>query len=202
MADLSHTALIVVDTQLGVFDDPFPRSNPSFESNITTLLRFFRSFPPGPTAPHIIHIHHHSVEPLSALHPSSPRVESHPCALPIGDEPIFRKSTSSAFVTPELGEYLKGKQIWRLYFVGLVVDQCVNSTVRSACDLGIGDHVDSAEKVNGDIVVVDDAVAAWEKEGGKWNAETVHAVHVESLKGEFARVVKTSDVLTEVGGRA
>jgi len=51
--------------------------------------------------------------------------------------------------------------------------------------------------VEGDVVLVGDATAAWEKPGGEWDAETVQAVHLESL-GEFARVVSTRDVLAEL----
>lgn len=53
--------------------------------------------------------------------------------------------------------------------------------------------------IKGDIVVVEDAVAAWEKKGGKFDAETVHGVHIECLRGEFARVVDTKGVLKELG---
>jgi hypothetical protein len=43
-----------------------------------------------------------------------------------------------------------------------------------------------------------DAIAAWEKKGSKYDAETVHGVHVESLEGESARLMKTVDVVKEV----
>jgi len=53
--------------------------------------------------------------------------------------------------------------------------------------------------VKGDIVLVEDATAAWAKFGGRYDAETVQVVHVESLRGEFARVVDTDVVLGEIG---
>ena len=52
--------------------------------------------------------------------------------------------------------------------------------------------------VPGDIVLVGDATAAWAKHGGSYAAEVVHGVHVESLKGEFCRVVSTEEALREI----
>ncbi|KAH7364754.1 putative isochorismatase family hydrolase [Rhexocercosporidium sp. MPI-PUGE-AT-0058] len=208
MTDHSHTALILVDSQIGALSSPTnfwgpSRSTPSYEPNISKLLTSFRSIPKSPTSPQIIHIYHRSTNPLSPLHPSSPGINFHPSSLPQGNEPVFSKSTNSAFITrftPELEAYLKEKEVWRIYFVGLSVDLCLGSTVRSACDLGVADHVDvEGRVVKGDLVVVEDAVAAWAKRGGKFDAETVCAVHVESLKGEYARAVKVADVLAEMG---
>ena len=45
----------------------------------------------------------------------------------------------------------------------------------------------------GKIYVLEDAVATWGK--GGWDAETVHAVNIASLKGEFAEVAKTAEVI-------
>lgn len=83
--------------------------------------------------------------------------------------------------------------------MGLSVDHCLGSTVRSASDLKVADHVDKdGNVVAGDIVLVGDATAAWAKHEGPYDAETVHGVHVQSLKGEFARVVDTEDILREI----
>ena len=79
------------------------------------------------------------------------------------------------------------------------MDHCLGSTVRSASDLKVADHVDGDENVvAGDIVLVSDATAAWAKNGGIYDAQTVHGVHVESLRGEFARVVDVEEVLREI----
>lgn len=67
-----------------------------------------------------------------------------------------------------------------------------------AGNLHVTDRVgEDGRVVEGDVVLVGDATAAWEKTGGKWDAETVHAVHLESL-GEFARVTSTRDVVAEL----
>ena len=68
-----------------------------------------------------------------------------------------------------------------------------------AKDLGVTDSVDpEGNVVKGRVVLIGDATATWEK--GKFDAETVHAVHVESLKEEFCEVLETFQVVREVKG--
>jgi nicotinamidase-related amidase len=202
MADHSHTALIIIDSQQGAIEGTFwgpSRSNPSYEHNITTLLHAFRSLR-GALGPHIIHVYHSSINPLSPLHPTSPGMAFHSSSLPEPNEPVFPKKTNSALQSSDLGDFLKAKGIWKVFFAGVAVDYCLGSTVRHASDLDVGNHRgEGGEVVKGGIVLVNDATLAWEKRGGSFDAETVHRVHVESLEGEFARVVTTEEVLRELG---
>jgi nicotinamidase-related amidase/catechol 2,3-dioxygenase-like lactoylglutathione lyase family enzyme len=200
MTDLSHTALILVDSQIGVVGSSSSfygtsRSNHSYEHNISTLLSAFRSL----QAP-IIHIYHSSLNPSSPLAPLKPSASFHSSSLPLPSERVFAKSTNSAFMTPDLEEYIKEKEIWEIYFVGLSVDLCLGSTIRHASDLKIGEHVDAkGEVVPGKLYLVEDATAAWAKKNGKFDAETTHGVSVESLCPEFADVVSMEEVLTRIG---
>jgi len=67
-----------------------------------------------------------------------------------------------------------------------------------AGNLHVTHHVGGdGDVVEGEVALVGDATAAWEKPGGKWDAETVQAVHLESL-AEFARIVTTRDVVGEL----
>jgi nicotinamidase-related amidase len=199
MADYTHSALLVVDSQIGAFQPNFwgtKRSNPSYEENVSKLLAAFRASPGA----HVIHIIHESINPASPLHPSKTGVAITPDHLPLPGERVISKNTNSAFITPDLQELLKQKQIWKIYFVGLSVDLCLGSTIRSASDLQVADHVDENGKVvKGDIVLIGDATAAWAKFGGKYDAETVLGAHIESLRGEFARIVSTEEALKEIG---
>ena len=93
---------------------------------------------------------------------------------------------------------LKENDIWTLYIAGLSTDHCVSTTTRMAGNLHVTDHVGvDAEVVEGEVVLVGDATAAWQKPGGKWDAETVMAVHLESLR-EFATVTTTEAVVREL----
>lgn len=54
---------------------------------------------------------------------------------PMKHEPIFDKSTTSAFASSDIYSYLKSKNIKYLAFGGNTADCCVHSTLRSANDL-------------------------------------------------------------------
>lgn len=150
----------------------------------------------------------------------------HPSTTPLEHEPLFTKSTNSAFCisspspstsrpssnlpnTTELETYLKSHQIWKIFFVGLSIDLCLGSIIRHAADLGVTDHLANEEQgekeesgeakvVKGDIILVQDATAAWKKYHGNYSADDVHAVHVQSLKGEFCKVIGVANVFEEM----
>lgn len=49
---------------------------------------------------------------------------------------IFRKSSSSVFVSTHIDYVLRNLGVKQLVLSGIVTDQCVESAVRDACDLG------------------------------------------------------------------
>ena len=55
---------------------------------------------------------------------------------PVDDEMIFRKTSSSVFVSTNIDYVLRNLQVRSLIVAGLLTDQCVESAVRDACDLG------------------------------------------------------------------
>ena len=56
--------------------------------------------------------------------------------LPSEDEIIFPKSSSSVFVSTHIDYVLRNLGVKQLVISGLITDQCVESAVRDACDLG------------------------------------------------------------------
>ena len=52
------------------------------------------------------------------------------------DEMIFRKTSSSVFISTNVDYVLRNLGIRSLIVAGLMTDQCVESAVRDACDLG------------------------------------------------------------------
>ena len=200
MAQKSHKAFLLIDNQIG-FDHKTHwgphRSNPNYDSNIQTLLHTFRTHSPPIL---IIHIQHLSASPTSPLHPSSPSSAFYPSSTPLPNELVITKTVNSAFIGTDLEAVLRANDIWTLYIAGLSTDHGVSTTTRMAGNLHVTDHVGAdGSVVRGQVVLVGDATAAWEKPGGKWNAETVQAVHLESL-AEFAWVVSTRDVVGELEG--
>ncbi|OBT44523.1 hypothetical protein VE00_04918 [Pseudogymnoascus sp. WSF 3629] len=173
------------------------RSNPSYETNVSTLLSHFRALRlahPG-AGPEIVHVRHASQDPQSPLHPDAPGFAWMPYTTPQPGEPIVTKNVNSAFIGTDLENMIRSSGTRRLYVAGLTTDHCVSTTVRMAGNLGVAD----GEWGRGEVVLVGDATACWEKVGGGWKAEIVHAVHVESLR-EFAKVGWTGEVVRECVG--
>ena len=55
---------------------------------------------------------------------------------PGGDEMVFRKTSSSVFISTNIDYVLRNLGVRSLIVTGLMADQCVESAVRDACDLG------------------------------------------------------------------
>ncbi|KAG9013098.1 hypothetical protein FRB94_003932 [Tulasnella sp. JGI-2019a] len=191
---LSQTALLLIDLQIGLISHPTywgsPRSNLALEQNVERLLSHFRSVRAmDGSSPLIIHVFHHSIHPLSPLYPSSPGVKPMPALTPLEQERVFTKNVNSAFIGTNLEAYIREMQITKLFVVRMTTDQCISTSVRMAANLGVVDY--GNEK--GQIVLVGDGCATFNR--GKWDAETVHAVNVESLRGEFCEVMSTKEAL-------
>ena len=128
----SNAALLIIDVQQG-FDDPQwgQRNNPDAEANIAQLILLWRK-----EKRPVIHIQHNSLEPDSPLKSDLPGFQFKPEAAPIEGEPVFRKTTNSAFIGTELESYLRDKGIAHIVIVGLTTDHCVSTTTRMAGNLG------------------------------------------------------------------
>jgi len=55
---------------------------------------------------------------------------------PLGDEIILPKSSSSVFVSTHIDYVLRNLGVKQIVISGLITDQCVESAIRDACDLG------------------------------------------------------------------
>ena len=55
---------------------------------------------------------------------------------PIGDEMVFPKSSSSVFISTHIDYVLRNLGVRQIVLSGLLTDQCVESAIRDACDLG------------------------------------------------------------------
>src|SRR5262249_34429571 len=55
---------------------------------------------------------------------------------PIGDEIVISKTSSSVFISTNIDYVLGNLGVKHLIVSGVLTDQCVDSTVRDACDLG------------------------------------------------------------------
>ena len=178
------TALIIIDVQDGL-DDPKlgKRNNPAAESNMARLLADWRA-----KGRPIFHVQHMSVEPQSPLRPELPGNAIKRIVAPQGNEPVFQKKVSNAFVGTGLENRLRDAGIESVVCVGLTTEHCVSTSVRTASDLGF------------QTMVVADATACHDRtgfDGTYYPAETIHTLALVGLQGEFATIVKTDDLLSQ-----
>ena len=55
---------------------------------------------------------------------------------PINDEIVLPKSSSSVFISTHIDYILRNLGVKQIVLSGLLTDQCVESAIRDACDLG------------------------------------------------------------------
>jgi ureidoacrylate peracid hydrolase len=97
------------------------------------------------------------------------------------DEIVIPKTSSSVFISTNIDYVLRNLGVASLVVAGVLTDQCVDSTVRDACDLGYL------------VTVVTDACATLTRER-----------HVSSLRNSagYARQIATDALIAEVRGLA
>lgn len=98
---------------------------------------------------------------------------------PGDDEIVLPKSSSSVFVSTHIDYLLRNLGVRQLVISGLVTDQCVESAVRDACDLGYL------------VTLVSDACATYSQER--------HDDSLRAIKG-YCRQVSTDALIEEIGG--
>lgn len=96
---------------------------------------------------------------------------------PGDDEIVLPKTSSSVFVSTHIDYVLRNLGVRQLVIVGLVTDQCIESAVRDACDLGYL------------VTLVPDACATYTQER--------HDSSLVAIKG-YCRQISTTDLLKEI----
>ena len=178
-----NAALILIDIQQGFDDAAYwgPRNNPGAEAKCAELLEVWRA-----SRRPVFHVQHRSTAPGSPLSPGQPGCEHKPEVKPLPDEPVIGKQVNSAFIGTDLEARLRGAGIGTLVIVGLTTPHCVSTTTRMAGNLGFHTYVAA------------DACAAYAQtgyDGRPHDAESVHALALASLHGEFAHVTESRDLI-------
>lgn len=178
------TALLVIDVQMALAHEDAAgseRSCPEAEGNIALLLEKFRSS--GDT---VVHIHHHGTDPGDPFHPDAAGSAVQPFAAPAPDEPIVVKNGSSGFVGTSLQSILRDSGAECVILCGATANHCVESTTRSAADLGFN-PIYAADAVW--------AYGAIGPDGVQHSADQIHSVSMATLEGEIAAVRTTKDIM-------
>ena len=111
--------------------------------------------------------------------PDSPEAEFLPEVSPLPGEVVINKTTSGAFISTNADFVLRNMGIDTLIIVGVVTNNCVETTARDASDLGYA------------VVLVDDACAAITEEG--------HDHAMRHLHGNYVIVKSSAEVLEQIG---
>lgn len=97
--------------------------------------------------------------------------------VPGDDEIVFPKSSSSVFISTHIDYVLRNLGVKQLVIAGIVTDQCVESAIRDACDLGYL------------VTQVTDACMTYTQER--------HDHSLQTIKG-YCRQMTTQELLAEI----
>jgi nicotinamidase-related amidase len=180
---MPRPALIIIDMQCGMrWPSAGERNNPEAEATIQTLLKHWRT----DHAP-VIHVRHISRTAGSPFFPGQPGVEFQPELTPVDNEHVVVKHVPDAFIHTDLERWLQARMITSLVVVGVSTNNSVESTARTAGNLGFKTYV------------VADACFAFAKTdyaGVTRTADEVHAMSLANLDGEYATVVTSDKAIT------
>lgn len=180
---MSTRALLIVDIQNDYFPDgkwPLAGQTEAAAAAATVLAAFRAGGAP------VIHIRHEIVRPNAPFFvPGSPGAAIHPSVAPVGEEPVIVKHFANSFRETGLQALLTERGIQDLVILGSMTQNCIDSTVRAAADLGFG------------VTVIHDACATLDLtfEGATIPAAQVQAAYMAALAFGFGRVVSAAAFL-------
>lgn len=173
---------MLIDMQVGMsWPSSGVRNNSGAETVMAVLLAAWRQR----DAP-IVHVRHISRTPGSPFWPEQPGVEFQPALRPLESEHVIEKRVPDAFVNTGLEGWLRAEDVPAVVIVGVSTNNSVESTARSAGNLGFKTYV------------VSDATFAFAKtdfDGRPRTAEEVHAMSLANLQGEYATVIPSTEAL-------
>ncbi|UXP31692.1 cysteine hydrolase [Reichenbachiella agarivorans] len=112
--------------------------------------------------------------------PGSKEAEFLPEVAPLGDEIIVNKTASGVFSSTNINYILQNLKINELIVAGVYTNECVETTIRDACDLGYL------------VTMVEDACTTVTPE--------LHQGTINSIKNRYASVLSTDEVIRRFQG--
>ncbi|MCU7251571.1 cysteine hydrolase family protein [Pseudomonas koreensis] len=181
----ANAALIIIDQQKGILHPRLGRrNNPQAELRILDLLGAWRR-----SGRPVIQVQHLSRSPESVFWPEQSGVEFQERFLPLDGEWLIQKQVPDAFCATGLETKLREAGIAQLVIVGVATHNSVESTARTAGNLGF------------EAWVAEDACFTFDKAdyfGTAHSAEEVHAMSLGNLHGEYATVTGSREILAAV----
>jgi len=178
----ANAGLIIIDQQKGILHPRLGRrNNPQAEDRMQELLAHWRR-----SERPVIHVQHLSRSEDSVFWPLQSGVEIQQRFQPLPGEQLIQKQVPDAFCSTGLERLLREAGIAQLIIVGVATHNSVESTARTAGNLGF------------EAWVVEDACFTFDKAdffGNPRSAEEVHGMSLGNLHGEYATVVSTEHIL-------
>jgi len=179
----ANAALVIIDMQNGINRPTLGRrNNPDAERNIETLLSAWRA-----TRRPIVHVRHISRSPDSIFWPGQSGAEFQPRFAPLVHEHVVEKNVPDAFAATGLERWLRVRDIEQLVIVGVITNNSVEATARSAGNLGF------------DAMVASDGAYTFDQRdltGRLWPAEEVHALSLANIAMDYAAVYATAAIIS------
>jgi len=171
----SHAALLVIDVQLGMFEESDPvHQGDELLATINDLITRARD-----AGIPVIYVQH-SGRDDHLLNPISPGWPIHPAIAPAKDELVIHKRHPDSFQETNLQHELETRGIRHLIVAGIQTEYCVDTTCRRAYSLGY------------DVTLVQDAHSTWDTEHLKASQIVDH--HNQVL-GEWFVTLKTAHLI-------
>ncbi len=177
-----HAALLIVDMQKGIGRPTLGRrNNPDAERNIGLLLDRWRA-----SRRPVIHVRHVSRSPESIFWPGQSGAEFQARFAPLANEHVVEKNVPDAFAQTGLERWLHVRGIGQIVIVGVITNNSVEATARSAGNLGF------------EAIVASDAAFTFDLRdlsGRLWPAEDVHALSLANIAMDYAAVRTTQEIV-------
>ncbi|CAE6800023.1 cysteine hydrolase family protein [Paraburkholderia haematera] len=177
-----NAALILIDLQKGMqFPKLGRRNNPDAERHLAALLAHWRA-----TARPVVHVRHISREPDSVFWPGQNGVEFQTAFEPNGNEHVVEKNVPDAFIASGLERWLRARQIAQVVIAGVITNNSVEATARTAGNLGFT------------ALVASDAAFTFDMRdlnGRLWAAEDIHALSLANLAMDYAQIATTAEIV-------
>jgi nicotinamidase-related amidase len=182
---MQKTALIIVDMQVGMsWPEAAQRNNHQAEEVVAGVLEHWRRR----GAP-VVHVRHMSRNPGSPFWPGQPGAEFQPALAPQAGEHVVEKNVPDAFINTGLERWLHVRGIASVLIVGVSTNNSVESTARTAGNLGFKTYV-AADGCY--------AYAQTDYKGVRRSAEDVHAMALSNLHGEYATVIRAQEAIASM----
>jgi nicotinamidase-related amidase len=171
------TALVVIDTQVGMFETPGVPPIPNGErllQNVEGLIQRAREANKA-----VVHVRH-AGGPGHPLERDTEGWSIHPRVAPADGEPVVDKETPDSFLRTALRDELKSRGIGRPVLAGMQTEYCVDTTCRRAFGLGY------------DVTLAADAHGTWD--GENLTAAQVISHHNKVMGNGFAEVFPSGEI--------